>query len=88
MQVIQGAGGGLAQMRLEFGESQFDGIEIRAVRRQVANPNPSSRKQPPDVLDFVGGEVVEAERVALAQLRTEDLLKISREHLGIAGTFD
>lgn len=75
-------------MRLEFGESQFDGIEVRTVRRQVANANPLSRKQPPDVLDFVGGEVVEDEGVALAQLRTENLLKISREHLGIDRAFD
>lgn len=75
-------------MRLEFGESQFDGVEIRAVRRQVANANPSSAKQPPDVLDFVSGEVVEDERVTLAQLWTKHLLQISREHLGIDGTFD
>jgi hypothetical protein len=88
MQIVQGACGGLAQMRLEFGESQFDGIEIRAVRRQVANANPSSRKQPSDVLDFVGGEVVEDERVALVQLGTEHLLKISREHPGIDRAFD
>jgi hypothetical protein len=36
-------------------------------------------------MDFVGGEVVEDERVTLAQLRTEHRLKISRENLGIDG---
>jgi len=75
-------------MRFEFGESLFNGIEIRAVRRQVADANPSSREQLADVMDFVGGEVVEDERVALAQLWTEHLLKISRENLGIDGAFD
>ena len=75
-------------MRFEFGESLFNGIEIRAVRRQVANANPSSREQLADVMDFVGGEVVQDERVALAQLWTEHLLKISRENLGIDGAFD
>ena len=75
-------------MRFEFGKCQFNGIEIRAVRRQVANANPSSREQLADVMDFVGGEVVENERVTLAQLRTEYLLKISRENLGIDGAFD
>jgi len=75
-------------MCFEFGKSQFNGIEIGAVRRQVADAHPSSRKQPTDVLDFVGGEVVEDERVARAQLRTEHLLKVSREHLGIDGAFD
>ena len=75
-------------MRFKFGESQFNGIEIGAVRRQVAEANSSSRKQLADVMDFVGGEIVEDERVTLAQLRTEHLLKISREHLSIDGAFD
>ena len=61
-------------MRLEFGKCQFNGIEVGAVRRQVADANPSSREQPTDVLDFMGGEVVEDERVTLAQLWTEHLL--------------
>jgi len=88
MKLVQSAGCLLTQMRFEFGESQFNGIEIWAVRRQVADTNPSSRKQPADVLDFVGGEVVEDERVTRAQLRTEHPLKISRENLGIDGAFD
>jgi hypothetical protein len=88
MEIIQSAGGCLAQMRFEFGKSQFNGIEIGAVRRQVADANPASREQPADVLDFVSGEVVEDERIARAQLRTEHLLKISGENLGIDGAFD
>ena len=88
MKLFQSAGGPLTQMCFEFGKSHFNGIEIGAVRRQVADAHPSIRKQPTDVLDFVSGEVIEDERVALAQLRTEHLLKISREHLGIDGAFD
>ena len=88
MKIIQCAGGGLTQMRFEFGESQFNRIEIGTVRRQVTDANPSRRKQLVDVMDFVGGEIVEDEGVTLAQLRTEHLLKISRKNLGIDGTFD
>ena len=88
MEIIQSAGGCLAQMRFEFGKSQFNGIEIGAVRRQVADANPASRKQLADDLDFMGGEVVEDERVARTQLGTKHLLKVSRENLGIDGTFD
>ncbi len=88
MKILQGAGRCLAQMGFEFGEGQFNGIEIGAVRRQVAEAHPSSRKQLADMMDFVGGEVVEDERVARAQLWTEHLLQISRENLGIDGTFD
>jgi hypothetical protein len=75
-------------MRFEFGERQFNGVEIGAVRRQVADANPASRKQLADVLDFVGGEVVEDERVARTQLGTKHLLKVSRENLGIDGSCD
>ncbi len=75
-------------MRFEFGESLFNGIEVGTVRRQVADANPSSREQPTDILNFMGGEVVEDERVALAQLWTEHLLQINRENLGIDGAFD
>jgi len=75
-------------MRFEFGESQFNGIEVGAVRRQIADANPSSREQPTDVLDFMGGEVVEDQRVTLAQLWTEHLLQINRENLGIDRAFN
>lgn len=88
MKLVQSAGGPLTQMRFEFGESQFNGIKIGTVRRQVAEANPSRRKQLADIMDFVGGEVVEDERVARAQLWPEHLLQISREDLGIDGTFD
>lgn len=88
MKIVQGAGRRLTQMSFEFGKCQFNGIEVGTVRRQVADANPSIRKQPADGLDFVGGEVVEDERVALTQLWTEHLLKINRENLGIDGTFD
>ena len=88
MEIIQGAGGCLAQMRFEFGESLFNGIEVGAVRWQVADANPSSREQPTDILDFMGGEVVEDERVARAQLWTKHLLQINRKNLGIDGAFD
>jgi len=66
MKFVQSAGGCLAQMRFEFGKSQFNGIEIGAVRRQIADAHAASREQPADVLDFVSGEVVEDERVARA----------------------
>jgi len=88
MKILQGTGSGLTQMGFEFGEGQFNGIEIGTVRRQVAEANPASRKQPADIMDFVGGEIVKDERIAPAQLRTEHPLQINREHLGIDGAFD
>ena len=44
MKIVQGAGRGLAQMRFEFGERQFNGVEVGAVRRQVADAPPWGRR--------------------------------------------
>jgi len=88
VKILQGSGRRLAQVRLEFGKSQFNGVEIGAVRRQVTDIHSARREQPADVLDFVGGEVVEDERVPLAQLRTQHPFQINREHLGIDGAFN
>jgi hypothetical protein len=87
MKMIQVAGRRLAQMGFEFGKRQFNGIEVGAVRWQVTQANPASREWPADVLDFVCGEVIEDERVALAQLRTQHLLQIDGEDLRIHRSF-
>ena len=88
MQIVEGASRRLAQVSFEFGERQFNGIEIGAVRRQVADANAPRREQLEDVLDFVGGEVVENDRVTRAQLRTEPLRKLDCEDIGLDGAFD
>jgi len=88
LEILQGSGRCLAQMRFEFGKSLFNGVEIGAVRRQVADRHSARREQPADILDFVSGEVVEDERVPCAQLRTEYPFQIDREHLGIDGAFN
>jgi len=88
MKIIQGTGRRLTQVGFEFSEGQFNGVEVRAVRWQVADTHPASREQPGDVLDLVGGEVVEDDGVAGAQLRTKHMLKIGGEDLGIDGSFN
>jgi len=40
LKVFEGAGDGLAQVRLEFGEGLLDGIEIGTLARQVAHLGP------------------------------------------------
>jgi len=88
MKVFQGSGRRLAQMGFEFGESQFNGIEIGAVGRQVTNAHSVSREPSANILAFVRGEVVQNQRIAFTQLRTKPLLQIHRENLGIDGTFN
>ena len=62
--------GGLPQLGLEFGEGHFDGIEIGAVRRKVADGGACGRDQLGDARDFVGGEVVEDDEVVLFEVGT------------------
>ena len=88
MQILQGAGRCLAQMRFEFGESLFNGVEVWTVRWQVTDPDSARREQPADVLNFVRGEVVEDDGVPHMQLRAKHPLQINRENLGIHGAFD
>ena len=88
MEFIESACRRLAQMCFEFGKSQFNGVEIGTVGWQVADAHPLSREQLTDVLDFVGGKVVEDDRIAGTQLRTEHPLQINSEDLGIDGSLD
>lgn len=88
MKVFQGSCRRLAQVRFEFGKGLFNRIEVGTIRRQVADAHPASGEQRGDTLNFVGGEVIEDERVTFAQLRTEHVLEINREDLGIDRTFD
>jgi len=88
MQILQGSGRCLAQMRFEFGESLFNGVEVWTVRWQVTDPDSARREQPADVLNFVRGEVVEDDGVPHMQLRAKHPLQINRENLGIHGAFN
>ena len=88
VQFGQGAGGGLSQMRFKFGEGLLNGVEVRTVRWEVTNPDSVGRQQRGDGLDFMGGKVVQNKGVARSELRTEHLLEIDREDLGINRAFD
>jgi len=88
LEIIEGAGRRLAQVGFELSEGQFNRIEIGTVRWQVANIGSLSRNEFFDVLDLVGREVVEDDGVAPAQVRTEHMLKIGGEDIGIDRAFD
>ena len=56
-----------AQMRLEFGEGHFDGIEVGAVGRQKQEPGAALADGLLGGLAFVGGQVVQDDDVAFLQ---------------------
>ena len=87
VQSLQVAGCRLAQMSLEFGECEFNRVEIGTVRRQITDRHSLGRENAGDSLYLMGGEVVEDERIARVQVRTEHLLQINGEDLSIHRSF-
>jgi len=70
-------------MGFEFGEGQFNRIEVRTVGWQITQTHASVGENLAHALDLVRGQIVQNERIARMQTGPEDLLKINREDLGI-----
>ena len=75
-------------MRFEFGKGQFDGIEVRAVRGQVAKRDALGLEQRRNALNFVGGQIVQNQCVSRLQAGQEHLLEIDQEDLGVDRAID
>ena len=88
LEFIEGTGSGMAQLGFEFGESQFDRVEIGAVSRQVTDTGALGRDELGDAAGLVGGEIVEDDDVPLPQLRTEHLPEVNGKDLGVDRSFD
>jgi hypothetical protein len=65
--LVDGAHGHGAQVRLEFGEGHFDGIEVGAVGPQKHEPSAALADGLLGGRAFVGGQVVQNDDVALLQ---------------------
>ena len=87
-QVFQGARRLPTQMRFEFGKGQFDGIEIRTVRRQVAKLDALGLERRRNALNFVRGEIVQDQRVSGLQTGNEHLLEVDQEDFGVHRAID
>ena len=88
LKVGKGAGGGVSQVGLEFGEGHFDRIEIRAVGRKIAHARSAGGDQGLDAGDFVGGEIVEDDDVALFEFGTQHGSQIRGEDFRVDRAFD
>ena len=71
---FDGSGGDLSQQGFEFSEELFDGVEVWAVRGQVAQLGAGGLDGFADAGDFVAGEIVHHNHIALAQDRDHELL--------------
>ena len=72
-----------AEERFDFGKGWFDGIEVGAVRWQIAKLDALGSEQGFNALNFVRGQIVQNERIPGLQAGNEYLLKIDQEDLGI-----
>ena len=72
----------------EFGEGLFDGIEVRAVGRQVADFSTDGFDGPSDFRAVVGRQVVHDDDIAGMECRHQLLLHVSHEQVTIHGAIN
>jgi len=68
-----------AEERLQFGEGQFDRIEVGAIRRQKAQERSDLLNRDAHLGLFVGGEIIEHDDIPRLQRGHEDLLDVGAE---------
>ena len=76
---VEGSCSSLAKGCFELGESLFDWIEVGAIGWQVAQRRTGSLDRFLDAGDFVTGEIVHHDDIALVQGRGEKVLDIGQE---------
>jgi len=84
---FDGSGDGLSQQGFEFSEELFDGVEVWAVRGQVAQLGPGGFDGFADAGDVVAGAIVHYDDIALAQDRDHELLDIGAKGRPIHANF-
>ena len=79
-QRFAGAGPSGAQPRFKFTKGQFDGVEVRRVGRQVAQPRSAGCDQFGQAGHLMNRQVIEHDHVAGHQRGTEHLLEVSGKY--------
>ena len=77
--VIERAGARGAEERLQFGEGQFDRIEVGTVGREKSQPGAGLLNRHAYLGLLVGGEIVQHDDIAGTQRRHQDLLDVGAE---------
>lgn len=83
---VEGSCGGCAEVSFEFGKSQFDGIEVRAVGRQMQEFGSAAFYSRSDGRTFVRGKIVGDDDITGTQRGCQALLEVSQEGGAIHGT--
>jgi hypothetical protein len=86
--LIEGARPRRAQERFQFGEGEFDGVEVGAVRRQESEVRAGGLDGGPHLGLFVHDQVVEDDDVATVERRDQDLLDVGEEARIVDGAIE
>ncbi len=70
---LDGSLGGIAQQAFQFGEREFDRVEVRAVGRQVEERRPARLDGLLHAADLVRAEIVEHDDIARRKLWCQEL---------------
>lgn len=87
-QLVVTAGSGLTYRCLKLREGHLDGVEVRAVSRQVLKVCAAGGDGLFDASDFVGGEVVAYYQIARSQFGAEHLANVGQEEFAIHWPID
>lgn len=77
-----------AEEGLELGEGEFNGVEVRTVRREVDELRCCAFDRFTDPCHFVSGQIVHHDHVTRAERRRQVLLDIAEEHVSVHRAVD
>jgi alpha-D-ribose 1-methylphosphonate 5-triphosphate synthase subunit PhnG len=77
-----------AHERFEFGETEFDRIEVRTVRGQVPQRRPGGFDQLLDAVDVMRGEIVGDDHVARREGGDQDLFDVGEKTVAVHRAVD
>ena len=77
--VVKRARAGRAEERFQFGEREFDRIEVGAVGREKPELGADGFDGGADLRLFVDGEIIEDHHIARLERRRQDLLDVGEE---------
>lgn len=88
LETWDGSFGRLAYQRLEFAERQFDRIEVGRIFGQIAQARLLGFDHLTDGGSLVDCDIVHDDDIAAPERRSQALLDIGQEYLGVHGAFD
>ncbi len=85
---LDGAVSGFFEQGFELGEDHFDGVEVRGVRRQIADGGADPFDGFAHVVILMAAEIVGNDDISYVQCRTEELAHVDEERFFVHGAVE